>query len=120
MLYIIRGLPGGGKSTLATMIADVVHEADQYFIDSDGVYKWRPQWLREAHQECLDNTKVSLKAGMVVAVANTFVKLKDMKPYLDLPYTKTVIECHGGFKNTHDVPDAHVQKMKDNWEVYLK
>jgi len=39
-LFLLRGLPGAGKSTLAKSIGPINIEADQYFIDSDGEYKF--------------------------------------------------------------------------------
>ena len=52
-LYIVRGLPGSGKSTFAKSIAKPyqVFEADQYFM-KNGKYKFDPTKLKEAHNDC--------------------------------------------------------------------
>ena len=52
MLYIIRGIPGSGKSTLAKKIASVACEVDDFFVDPDGVYRFDPSLLKEAHSAC--------------------------------------------------------------------
>ena len=45
-LFLLRGLPGSGKSTLAkSLIGDKTYchrEADMYFVNSDGTYKFNP------------------------------------------------------------------------------
>ena len=52
-LFLLRGLPGSGKSTLAKTLVgykDYCHkEADMYFVDRDGNYKFKPSKIKEAH-----------------------------------------------------------------------
>jgi len=51
-LTLIRGLPGSGKSTLARKL-DAIHiEADQFFIQQNGVYLFNPKKLKAAHEWC--------------------------------------------------------------------
>ena len=38
-LFLLRGLPGAGKSTLAKSIGGLMFEADMYFLDADGNQK---------------------------------------------------------------------------------
>ena len=33
VLYIIRGIPGSGKSTLGELVADQAFSADEYMVD---------------------------------------------------------------------------------------
>ena len=55
-LFLIRGISGAGKSTLAKILVgdkDYCHkEADMYFIDGDGNYKFDVTSLRDAHDWC--------------------------------------------------------------------
>ena len=47
-MVLIRGLPGSGKSTCAR--EDYAHiEADMYFMDAEGNYKYNPS---KAHAWC--------------------------------------------------------------------
>jgi adenylate kinase family enzyme len=36
ILYIVRGIPGSGKSTFAKTLGGIHIEADQYFVDKIG------------------------------------------------------------------------------------
>lgn len=123
-LYLIRGLPGSGKSTLARLLCnsfeDAVHfEADKYFIGPDGVYRFDPSRLKDAHEWCLESTIMHLRAGYVVIVSNTFTRIWEMQPYLDLGYKTQVITCEGNFGNVHGVPGAAIERMRARWEAYV-
>lgn len=121
MLYIVRGIPGSGKSTYAKTLGCPVFEADMFFI-KDGKYNWNPRLLGSAHNWCKQNVSKLLSKGKDVAVANTFIKLKHIQEYIDLakkydePYQ--VIKIVGDHKNVHSVPDETVKKMKANWEDF--
>ena len=124
ILYIIRGVPGSGKSTLAKTLTKNVVEADQFMYE-DGEYKWKPEKLHMAHQKCQETVEQYMQEGRdKIAVANTFIKLKDIKPYIDLAkqydYKIVVKECDGGFQNVHNVPDETVNKMKSKFQPYIE
>ena len=123
-LYIVRGLPGSGKSTfvkqnLLKSIPNTKHfEADMYF-EKDGEYKYDPKLIKNAHQWCLEQTKNALKDGHNVAVSNTFTQQWEIQPYLDLANSLgvevKVIKAEGRFKNVHGVPDEVLKKMEQRW-----
>ena len=121
-LYIIRGLPGSGKSTFAKKIAEIVCEADNYF-SRNGKYEYNREELGQAHQYCKDNVKAAMEVGYgPIAVANTFSKRWEMQDYFDLAfrygYTVTEVTMSGPMhKNTHEVPQETVDRMKYNWDV---
>lgn len=131
VLYIIRGLPGCGKSTLAERlrdagIIDVVYAADDYH-DSHGGFNWRN--LEAAHNWCQEMVKIDLQS-FSVAVANTFVTKGSIRPYIDIAQNRgarvVVIDCSGGgmsdaelaAKNIHGVPEATIAKMRRQWESW--
>jgi predicted kinase len=118
-LLLIRGLPGSGKSTLAkTKYPDRVHlEADMYF-SRNGEYKFNPSELPKAHQWCQEETKKALDAGLKVVVTNTFTKLWEMKPYLQMTPSVEVITATGEYPNIHGVPKETIERMKSRWEAY--
>lgn len=98
VLYLIRGLPGSGKSTFAFMLyaTSAVHsfyEADMYFTDDSGTYRFDPSRLPEAHTWCKKHVEQCMKYEQPVAVSNTFTTEKELQPYLDLAkeYGYTII-----------------------------
>ena len=122
-LVLIRGLPGSGKSSLARMFVsydDYWHrEADMYFEDSLGNYTYDGSKIGAAHEWCQEQTRLALTADHDVVVSNTFTRISEMQPYLDMNYDSIqVLECHGSFGSEHGVPDRVVENMRSRWEQY--
>jgi predicted kinase len=129
-LYILRGLPGAGKSTLARTIGAVYFEADMFFMEGNE-YKFNPTKLKDAHAWCQDQVRISMKnsdskmGDSKIAVANTFTQEWEMQPYIDMAkeygftvFTLVVENRHGGV-NVHNVPDEVLDKMKERFEIKL-
>ena len=56
-LYIVRGIPGSGKSTFAKKLLQQGKvqqhlEADEFMTDKNGDYKFDPTILQKCHQQC--------------------------------------------------------------------
>jgi predicted kinase len=129
-LMLIRGCPGSGKSTFAKLLVgdkDYCHkEADMYFIDGEGNYKFKPSQLKEAHQWCQEEIEFVMRLEhSPVVVSNTFTQEWEMKPYFDLAekygykvYSLIVENRHGGV-NEHGVPEDKLEIMKNRFEVKL-
>lgn len=98
------------------------YEADHYFIDDDGVYRFKPEDIKAAHEWCQQQTEAGLVAGLDVVVSNTFTQNWEMDPYLqmakDLNIPVQVIECKGRFKSIHNVPPESLKRMARRWEEY--
>lgn len=129
MLYIVRGLPGSGKTTLVRKMinqSDSHFEADMYF-EQDGEYKFNPALLRDAHNWCQESTRKALEDGRNVFVANTFTTLWEMEPYVkmaqELGCDVEIITCTGNWGSVHGVPDNAIERMRQrfvNHETVLK
>lgn len=128
-LYLIRGLPGSGKSTFATTLADSLHavhlEADMYHM-VDGEYQWKPENVHAAHQWCQAETQRSMLAQYSnVVVSNTFTTQKELKPYLQLAQmlgyrvVSVVVENRHGNESVHGVPQETMDKMRHRFTVQL-
>jgi predicted kinase len=127
MLFLIRGLPSSGKSTLAEKLAGGnTVEADDFFMD-DGVYKFDPKLLPQAHAYCQDTTDKLLSMGLDTAVANTFTQRWEMQVYLEMAVKHgvsiTVIDLFDGgltdeelhARNKHGVPLEAFAKMRERY-----
>jgi predicted kinase len=136
VLYIVRGIPGSGKSTMAKMLVGeefLVCEADKYFIDKEtGEYNFDFTKIKEAHKFCQDTVETYMKDSLVndqfyreIAVSNTFTQEWEMEPYLELAKTygyKTfsiIVENRHGGVNQHSVPDEVLTKMRERFEIKL-
>lgn len=115
----IRGLPGSGKSTMAREIVVATYakhyEADAFFMDR-GVYRFDPAKLPAAHKWCQSMTLDALKEGHDVVVANTFTRLWEMQPYMEMGFPIEVIVARGNWPNVHGVPVEAIERMRARWE----
>jgi predicted kinase len=130
ILYLLRGVPGSGKSTVAQNIGGTHFETDKYFM-VDGEYKFDPTKLKQYHQMCQDEVNLAMiqnhtaHLNDVIVVSNTFTQEWEMKPYFDLAKTygyqvfSLIVENRHGGLNPHGVPEDKVQIMKDRFEIKL-
>ena len=138
VLYIVRGLSGSGKSSIAKEIVNEIwhseketfvkdfYSADDYFTDKEGNYNFDHTKLADAHAECFSNVELAMQRDNVrkIAVANTFSQAWEAEPYFKLAkkydYHPFVLECQNDFGNIHDVPQETIDAMKDRWEANLR
>lgn len=123
-LYIIRGLPGAGKSTIGAALCGElsVVSADDYFMNDNYEYLFDASKLGEAHKYCLNTIKELMrKNNTPIAVANTFIKKEHMQPYYEAAnrYGYNVIELivKSTFKSVHGVPNRIIEKMSREFEA---
>ena len=118
VLFIVRGIPGSGKSTFAKTLGGQHYEADMFFIDEDGNYKFDGTKIKDAHKWCQSFVETDMVLGyQKIVVSNTFTQEWEMKPYMDLAkkygykvFTIVVENRHGG-NNVHDVPEDKIKQM---------
>lgn len=128
-MILVRGLPASGKSTLARRLAlapsSVVFEADTYFIGADGVYRFDPARVANAHKECIYDATTSMATNVIVA--NTFTQRWEMNPYIDHAKINnmvlTVITVQTDLtdeqlaaRNVHGVPVNVIAMMRARFE----
>jgi predicted kinase len=134
-LILIRGLSGAGKATLAEIIVNnevdrVAICADDFFLNDDGEYNFKPDNIKQAHKWCLEETSELLDDPEVnlVVVHNTFTRKFEVDPYRDLAHNKRVVftvvnlydaGCNDGQlsqRSQYDVPSYIIQKQRQRWE----
>ena len=123
ILYIVRGVPGSGKTTFAKLLTLNIFEADHYFYDNDGNYNFIPSEIKEAHKKCQQFVAYEMESGIPkIAVSNTFTQEWEMKPYFELAEKhgykvfSVIVENRHGSVNEHGVPEDKVQAMFDRFE----
>lgn len=136
VMFIMKGLPGSGKSTIVKTIQEVykdsvVCSADFYFMKS-GKYKFRADKLKDAHQACQNKATASASRGMnVIIIDNTNVRNWEMKFYLTLAreyhYVPVIVEpqtpwCRDAYelaqRNSHGMDVSIIEpKVKGYQEV---
>jgi predicted kinase len=138
-LFLVRGLPGCGKSTFvrhewegSTSGPVAEHlEADKFFtFNKEGEYKFNKEMLPTAHAWCLGETYRSLSNNKVTVVSNTFSQLWELEPYIEAANSHgvalNIIDLYDNGWNdedlcekcVHNVPLAVICKMRNRWELF--
>ncbi len=128
-LFLLRGLPGSGKLTVAKSLSNALTghvEADMYFM-RNGKYEFDASKLRQAHAWCQNQVEKWMGPYGLdeIIVSNTFTQKWEMEAYYNLAkehgYTvfSLVVENRHGGQNEHAVPADKLEQMKNRFELKL-
>ena len=137
-MFILRGLPGSGKSTIVSDILKKykdapVCSADNFFLNSDGRYHFDTDKLSEAHETCHDATKAACESGKnIVIIDNTNIKRWELRFYVGIAakhnYTVILVMPQTWWRfdaaelakrNKHNVPESVLLTKLGKFETVL-
>jgi hypothetical protein len=129
-MYIIRGLPGSGKTTLAKQLLSLpnskMFEADTFFINEDGKYLFNKEFLHQAHKGCQKDVLNALSNNVMnIIISNTSTTEKEVQPYLEMAKVfgykvhSIVLENRHLNSSVHNVPEENLYNMKERFSIKL-
>lgn len=127
--YIMRGVPGSGKTTVAKMLANgtgAVCSTDDFFF-VDGEYRFDPDQLQKNHDRNFEKFCRSLHEGAPIVICdNTNVKRWHFERYVHAAKQSGylvvfVVMSHprpevAAKRSIHRVPALTIQLMIEGWE----
>lgn len=125
-IFILRGLPGAGKSALAQALnIKAVCCADDYFVHN-GNYVWNKINIEDAHNWCQRKCRRFMEKQVnKIIIANTCISEWELFPYQQLAkqfeykcFVLIVENRHNGI-NVHNCPETVIEKMKKRFEIKL-
>lgn len=138
VLYILRGLPGSGKSSLAKSIIGchngygIIHSTDDYFMINNE-YRYDSKKIQDAHLYNQDRCRNSCKNGISpIIIDNTNVRRWEAKPYVEIAqffnYKIVIREPETSWwkvrdveemsrRTLHNVPITTIKKMLKSWDT---
>lgn len=125
-LFLVRGLPGSGKTALARGIARHVAEADDFFY-REGKYQFSGEHLAEAHRECQKKVeRILVGQGENIAVANTFTLRWELDIYyklfrahadiIEVTVKTQFSDQELAARCVHGVPVETIARMRARWQ----
>jgi predicted ABC-type ATPase len=129
VVYIMRGVPGSGKSTRAMELAadgGIIHSTDSFFYN-DGKYRFDKERLQEFHDKNFEAFCESIKNNIpIIVVDNTNTKHAHYARYVEaakqagylveiisLPHPTAEVAAS---RTLHNVSTQTIQQMIDEWE----
>ena len=128
--FIMRGVPGSGKSTTAIKLAGssgIIHAVDNYHVDSRGSFCWDDAKVEEYYERNFRAFTKSCQRGYPVIVCDCInIERADFKKYIDVAkqygyITSTVVmdppaPLVAAQRNVHSVTVDQINDMYKKWE----
>mmetsp|Transcript_12638 Transcript_12638/g.11186 ORF Transcript_12638/g.11186 Transcript_12638/m.11186 type:complete len:142 (+) Transcript_12638:32-457(+) len=128
--FIMRGIPGSGKSTVAKKIAGeegVIHSTDNYFVNEEGEYVFDGSKIKRNHEKNYSAFVQSIEDGQeTVIVDNTNTQEFEYKKYAtyatEAGYVVSYVTIpfisaeEAAERNTHGVPAEAIERMMKRWK----
>jgi predicted kinase len=128
-LYLIRGLPGAGKTAFVKNLAqegDIVVAADDFMLDKDGDYKFDASRLDEVHDSCARKVSEAMeKRTSRIFVHNTMTENWEVEQYTALAKQHSyrifsvIVENRHEHSNLHGTPEETLNAMRKRFDIKL-
>lgn len=128
-LFLIRGLPGAGKTTFAEVVAeegDVLVTPDDFILNEQGEYAWSPERLQEAIQLCHAKVNKAMEEGVsrifVHSVLNKFehtAYYRERAKQHGYRVFSLITENHHGGKSVYPVPEETMERFREEFDITL-
>lgn len=125
-LIILRGLPSSGKTSFAQLIEPrAICSADDYHYNNN-IYNWKAENIKKSHSWAIRKCRrfMQIRCSKVV-IANTNTTEKEMQPYEELAKEydyriyHIIVENRHQNKNSHEVPEETIEKMRTRFDIKL-
>lgn len=129
--FQIRGVPGAGKTTIATIIKNI-GPSQVFIVATDDFWgedeEFDPDRADEAHEWCREQVEKATRGSWpIVIVHNTAAEYWEMKDYQQIAeesgymYHRIIVEDHHGSGSTKDGVDERLRDyMERKFQVRLK
>lgn len=130
ILYLLRGLPGSGKTLLAKTIYGLNFESDMYFMDEAGNFNYNPNELQAANIWCRNSVMDAMYASTQtetdefdrIIVSNNFTTEKELGDYYKLAkkyeYHVFSVVVENRHSNAEEIP-PEIKKLIEKFETRL-
>lgn len=122
ILYLVRGLPGSGKSTYArTKLGDILTLETDMFNTVGGVYDWSNEKQKEAicNINTIRDIVMNKQYKMDLCIVGVYAGIKGMQEHIESAflhgYDVVIIHMTGDYGNVHSVPADALEHFKNNF-----
>ncbi len=128
-LFIIRGLPGSGKSAFIKAIAPDepnVYNTDSFMTDVTGAYQWSPERHRAAIDKVNEEITAAIERGEPrIFLDGVFDEVGHFEKFVTLAkgngyrVFSIVVENRHGSVSSHNVPPETMERFRTNFDIQL-
>jgi len=125
-LYIIRGLPGAGKSRFVSSLNAVNIDDDTFYTRTDGTYRFHHTLLLNCRTWMIYACNDYMSDGVDISLTSVFETDEHTAPFIKLAnkykynITQLIIENIHGNKSIHNVPDNQLDIMRETFTIKLR
>lgn len=133
-LFLLRGVPGAGKSTLARLMTETLApfafaaSSDDFMVDENGDYKYDRSRCEEVHGKCETAIGKAMECETpFIFVHNTMTRTWEMQNYFQMAeqygyrvFSLIVENRHGNPSVYEGVTEETYEKFKERFELKLK